>query len=295
VQILTNPQFEFINRRVPAYLVSILAIAAGIGSLVTHGGPRYSIDFRGGSILQMRFAETVPIEEIRGALAGVGLSDAEIQRYGEPNEILIRASRGNLEETLLEKTLKERWPDSEVRRKETVGPKVGSELRSAATQAIILSLIGILIYVAVRFQFRFAVAAIVALVHDVLVTLGALSIANREISLAVIAAFLTIVGWSINDTIVLFDRIRENLRVPTREKYDRILNASVNQCLSRTFITAGTVFVVVVVLLAFGGEVLRDFSFAMTVGVIAGTYSSVYIATALLADWENLRPRRSRK
>lgn len=295
MQILTNPQFEFINRRVPAYLVSILAIAAGIGSLVTHGGPRYSIDFRGGSILQMRFAETVPIEEIRGALAGVGLSDAEIQRYGEPNEILIRASRGNLEETLLEKTLKERWPDSEVRRKETVGPKVGSELRSAATQAIILSLIGILIYVAVRFQFRFAVAAIVALVHDVLVTLGALSIANREISLAVIAAFLTIVGWSINDTIVLFDRIRENLRVPTREKYDRILNASVNQCLSRTFITAGTVFVVVVVLLAFGGEVLRDFSFAMTVGVIAGTYSSVYIATALLADWENLRPRRSRK
>ena len=157
-----------------------------------------------------------------------------------------------------------------------------------------MSLIGILVYVALRFEFRFAVVSIVALVHDVLVTLGAFSLTNREISLAVIAAFLTIVGWSINDTIVLLDRIRENLRVPTRERYDRILNASVNQCLSRTIITAGTVFVVVVVLLFWGGEVLRDFSFAMTVGVIAGTYSSVYIATALLVDWERWKPRKAK-
>jgi preprotein translocase subunit SecF len=294
MQILTNPNFEFIDRRVPAYLVSAVAILAGIVSLVVHGGPKYSIDFEGGSIIQMQFAEPVAIETIREELARVGLAEAEIQRYGEPNEILIRVQKRETAQTLVKDTLRERWPDAVLRREEEVGAKVGGELRVAALNAMIVALIGILVYVSLRFEFRFAVAAIVALVHDVLVTLGAFSLTNREISLAVIAAFLTIVGWSINDTIVIFDRIRENLRVPSRERYDRILNASVNQCLGRTFITAGTVFVVVLVLLFWGGEVLRDFSFAMTVGLIAGTYSTVFVATALLVDWERWRPRKAK-
>lgn len=291
---LANANFDFMTRRGIAAALSLLAIAIGIGSLVMHGGPRYSIDFTGGSLLQVRFSSPVTAAEVRSVLAAVNQGDAGIQQYGEPGEMLVRikATGDANAEPAAKQALRERWPDLDLRREETVGPKIGGELRGAALQVILWALAGILVYVTIRFEFRFAVAAIIALVHDVLITLGAFSLSNREISLAVIAAFLTIVGYSLNDTIVVFDRIRENLRVPTREQYMLILNRSINQSLSRTIITSGTTVLVTVILFFFGGEVLKDFAFALTIGVLVGTYSSIFIATPVLVEWEKRRPRK---
>jgi preprotein translocase subunit SecF len=291
---LVNTNFDFMTRRGIAAVISLLAIAVGIGSLVMHGGPRYSIDFTGGSLLQIRFSSPVAAAEVRDVLTEVNQGDAGIQQYGEPGEMLVRIKdTGDASATTeVKRVLRERWPDLDLRREETVGPKIGGELRGVALQVILWALAGILIYVTIRFEFRFAVAAIIALVHDVLITLGAFSLSNREISLAVIAAFLTIVGYSLNDTIVVFDRIRENLRVPTREQYTSILNRSINQSLSRTIITSGTTVLVTVILFFFGGEVLKDFAFALTIGVIVGTYSSIFIATPVLVEWEKHRPRK---
>ncbi|HMB70159.1 MAG TPA: protein translocase subunit SecF [bacterium] len=296
MRFLSNTNYDFVGKRKMALVLSLVAIAVGIASLVTHGGPRYSIDFTGGSLIQVQFPQATTVEEVREALNASGVANAEIQRFGAPDEILIRIQRTGDTDAMedVKAALQSRWPDYTNRREETVGPKIGGELRSAAGQAIFLALFLILIYITIRFEFRFAVAAIMALVHDVLITLGAFSLANHEVSLAVIAAFLTIVGYSLNDTIVVFDRIRENLRVPGREPYDQILNRSVNQSLSRTVITSGTTIVVVVVLLIFGGEVLRDFAFALTVGVVVGTYSSVFVATPILVEWEKRRPRRTK-
>jgi preprotein translocase subunit SecF len=294
---LADTSVDFIGKRRIALVLSLLTIGVGLASLVMHGGPRYSIDFTGGSLVQVQFTETVAVDNVRSVLQEVGFGGAEIQRFGAPNEMLVRIPDTGDETAMgtVKDALQARWPDMELRREEKVGPKIGGELRSAALQAIVLALSLILVYITVRFEFRFAVAAIVALVHDVLITLGAFSIAEHEVSLAVVAAFLTIVGYSLNDTIVVFDRIRENLRIPSKEPYEAILNRSVNQSLSRTVITSGTTLVVVAVLLAFGGEVLRDFAFALTVGIVVGTYSSIFVATPLLVEWEHRMPRRSKK
>jgi len=296
MKFLSDTNVDFVGMRRGALLLSLAMIVIGVVSLVVHGGPKYSIDFTGGRLIQVRMPTVVPLDEVRDELTAVGFGDAEIQQFGAPDELLIRIKETGDETAMkrVQDAIKARWPDYTLRRAETVGPKIGSELRSAAGEAIFLALFLILVYVTVRFEFRFAVAAIVALIHDVIITLGAFSLAEHEVSLAVVAAFLTIVGYSLNDTIVVFDRIRENLRVPGREPYADVLNRSVNQSLSRTIITSGTTLVVVVVLLLFGGEVLRDFAFALTVGVVVGTYSSIFVATPLLVVWEKRRPRRSR-
>ncbi|HMB70937.1 MAG TPA: protein translocase subunit SecF [bacterium] len=295
MQFLTNAKFDFMSQRRIAMVLSMTVILVGLGSLVIKGGPKYSIDFTGGTLLQLRFPEEVSADQLRTELARVGLGQAEIVRFGAPDEMLVRIQQMTTvaADSVAKDALRERWPDLELRREETVGPKIGGELRGAAGQAILLALALILIYITIRFEFRFAVAAIVALVHDVVITLGVFSLANHEISLAVIAAFLTIVGYSLNDTIVVFDRVRENLRIPTGGRvYAEILNQSINQSLSRTIITSGTTILVVVALLVLGGEVLRDFSFALTVGVLVGTYSSIYVATPILAEWEQRSPRK---
>lgn len=287
---------DFVGKRGIAALISLTMIVVGLGSLVVNHGPKYSIDFTGGSLLQIKFAKPMSVDEVRAKLQEVGFSAAQIQRFGEPTELLIRIPDTGNDEAIetVKASLREAWPDLELRREERVGPKIGGELRSAALEAIIFALVLILLYITIRFEFRFAVAAIVALVHDVTITLGVFSLVGHEISLAVIAAFLTIVGYSLNDTIVVFDRIRENLRVPARTAYEAILNRSVNQSLSRTIITSGTTILVVVVLLVFGGEVLRDFAFALTVGIIVGTYSSIFIATPVLVEWQKRRPRKAK-
>jgi preprotein translocase subunit SecF len=293
MQFLTNPRIDFMTHRRLAMAVSALVILSGIVSLVVKGGPNYSVDFTGGTLIQIRFPAGVAPEEIRDVLSAVGLGASEIVQFGNPDERLIRIPSGTESaEVTAKAALRERWPDLELRREETVGPKIGGELRSAAIQATVLALAMILIYVTVRFEFRFAVAAIIALVHDVMVTLAFFSFTDREVSLSVIAAFLTIVGFSINDTIVIFDRVRENLRVPAGPAFLEVMNRSVNQTLSRTIITSGTVLLTVFVLLFFGGEVLEDFSFALVVGLISGTYSTVFVAAPLVVEWELLRPRK---
>ncbi len=296
MRFLENPNFEFLKVRGIAFAASAIMFAVTIGSLVMKRGPNYSIDFTGGSIVQLRFAQEVPIDEIRDHLASIDAGATEIQRYGAPEEILVRVpTTGDPEAPQkVRDALAAKWPGTELRRQETVGPKVGGELRSAAVQSIVFALFLILAYVTFRFEFRWAVAAVIALIHDVVVTLGALSITDREISLTVIAALLTIVGFSLNDTIVIFDRVRENLRVPTKQPFDRVLNRSINQTLMRTIITSGTVLLTVLALLFFGGEVLNDFAFAMTVGVLSGTYSTVYVATAVVMWWEEKWPRRAK-
>jgi preprotein translocase subunit SecF len=295
MRLLTESNYDFVRRGRLAMGISALVIVLGLVSLVAKGGPRYSIDFTGGSLIQVQFQQAVPVEEVRATLASVGYSSAEIQRFGAPNEMLVRIQ--DTGDTTAVQTVKDALRDNydiTLRREETVGPKIGGELRDAAGEAILLALALILVYVTIRFEFRFAVAAILALVHDVLITLGAFSAANHEISLAVIAAFLTIVGYSLNDTIVVFDRVRENLRVPGRTPYPEVINRSINQSLSRTIITSGTTLVVVAVLLFMGGEVLRDFSFALTVGIVVGTYSSIFIASPILVEWNRWRPRKAK-
>ncbi len=287
---LTNTNFEFINYRRKAFIFSAALIVIGLFSILVHNGLNYSIDFKGGSILEVRFDQPVPMEDLRSSVGRTDVGTFELQRFGDPSEILVSVEQssdsGELGKAILAAFQKD-FPDRkvELRREESVGPRIGKELRSKAFLAILFAMLGILIYISWRFEFRFAVAAVIALIHDVLITLGFFSLTNREISLAVIAAFLTIVGYSLNDTIVVFDRIREDLRLYSRQKYDRVLNMAINRTLSRTILTSGTTLIVVLFLLFVGGTVIRDFALALLVGVVIGTYSSIFVASPVLVEW----------
>ena len=197
----------------------------------------------------------------------------------------------------LYEAVKARFPDREIelRRTETVGPKIGEELKNRTWAAIVISLFGILVYISWRFEFKFAIGAIVALIHDVLITLGIFSIMGKEISLVIVAAFLTIVGYSLNDTIVVYDRIRENFSLRRRESYEKMIDISINQSLSRTVITSLTTLMVVLFLFFYGGEVIHDFAFALMVGIIVGTYSSIFVASPILIEWQNRLVGRKQK
>jgi preprotein translocase subunit SecF len=299
MQCFVNTNYEFMNHRRKAYTVSLTVILIGLLSIVFHRGLNYSIDFAGGSILEMRLEPAVPIEEIRGAVAGLQAGTFEVQTFGDPRDFILSLENTELTGELgnqVVQTLQREFPDRkvEIRREESVGPRIGRELRSKALLAILFANIGILIYISYRFELRFAVASVIALVHDVLVTLGVFSLLNREISLTVVAAFLTIIGYSLNDTIVVFDRIREDLRLYARLPYDRVLNNAVNQTLSRTVLTGGTTLLAVLFLLFAGGSVIRDFALALFVGIVTGTYSSVYVASSIVLDWHNRDVARSK-
>jgi preprotein translocase subunit SecF len=301
LQIFTNTKYDFISRRRWAYAISLIVTLAGLGHIAWQGGLKYGIDFSGGTLIQVRFQQATSVDALRGALDRVRMGDSLIQEFGDAQEYLIRipASSGALEETSkrVEQAIKEAGlPGFEVRRLEFVGPQVGRDLQLQALYAVLAGMAGILIYTALRFDFRGGVAAIIALVHDVLVALAALSIANREMSLPVLAALLTIVGFSINDTIVVFDRIRETRGRGLRkgETLTDVINTAINQTLSRTVLTSLTVFLVVSILFVAGGEVLRDFAFALLVGVVTGTYSSVFVAAPIIVDWEHWSQSRQR-
>ncbi len=289
---------DFVSRRRTAFLLSALVMAAGLISLVVKGGPDLSIDFEGGIVLQLKFQERPATEEIRDALDEAGYPNCEIQTFRTGNEVLIRAPIIEGVDVVedLKRAIADRFAGNqfEVRREELVGPKVGHELGRNAIWAIVIGLGAILVYVAFRFEFRFAVAAVVALFHDVLVTLGIFSLTGKEVSLAVVAAFLTIVGYSLNDTIVVFDRIREDLRKYHRERYEGVINASINETLSRTIMTSLTTLIVVLALYFLGGDVLKDFSFALLIGVVVGTYSSIFVASPILVEWYHKSPQRRR-
>jgi preprotein translocase subunit SecF len=301
LQILVNTQFDFVRWRRRAYLISAIAILIGLAHIAYSGGLRYGIDFSGGTLLQVRFERPVTVDAVRAALVKVQAGESVIQEFGDAQEYLIRVpvGGGTLEEVSkrIDGGLRQAGlPGFEVRRLEFVGPQVGRDLQWDAVQAVLWGMAGILAYTAFRFDFKGGVAAILALIHDVVISLGAMSLAHREMSLPVLAALLTIVGFSINDTIVTFDRIRENRGRGLRrgESLADVINAAINQTLSRTILTSLTVFLVVAVLFVFGGEVLRDFAFVLLVGVVTGTYSTIFVAAPIILDWENWSQARQR-
>lgn len=290
MQFFGETKIDFIKLRWKAIAVSAIIILAGIVSMIIKGGPKYGVDFLGGTVIQMQFPQAPNLGDVRQVLTNAGFADAELKTFGAANEVLLRVQKqaegASVSEAIM-KALRDAFPQNQPQERlvESVGPKIGKELRSAAIWATIISLILILIYVSFRFEFIFAVGAVVALFHDVMVTLSFFSLLNMEVNLTVVAAFLTIVGYSLNDTIVVMDRIRENRRIHRDGNIEKIINLSVNQTLGRTIITSLTVFIVVLILLFFGGDVIYNFSFAMTVGVISGVYSTVYIAAPIVVEW----------
>ena len=381
MQLFINTNFDFLRRKSYFIGLSVLLAIAGIGSIILKGGPRYGIDFRGGTVVQVKFLQTPQLDKIRTALQSQGLAGATIQPYDRPetNQVLIgletasgqsldagraaivkalQAALGadpnkldlnNSSLSLLTERLqrlpggagsqdqtrklaqdivefRDRAPQSgliksfqelaslpgvnpgimtalqnetylgafTVKGVEIVGPKVGRELQRQAVLATLYALAGMLVYIAFRFEWIYGVAAVVAVFHDVLITLGFFSLFNKEVSLTVIAALLTLVGYSMNDTIVIFDRIRENLKLMKKTALEPLINASINQTLSRTILTSGLTFLTVLSLFLFGGEVLHGFSFALVVGIIIGTYSSVFVASPILIWWKGVEERRRR-
>ena len=291
MRFLKETNIDFLSMRRFGFVISGSFILAGIVSLLLQGGPLLSIDFTGGTLAQIRFEEAPDIAKVRSALEVLDVGIGEVQTFGTPNEILIRLQLSQNAENLtteLKAALQAQFPGQSIdfRRVETVGPKIGSELKGKAFFAVFTAIIGILIYISIRFELKFAIGAIAALIHDVLITLGVFSILNYEISLAIIAAFLTIVGYSLNDTIVVFDRVRENMKLLKNIDQKTIFNKSINESLSRTIITSLTTFAVVFILYIAGGEVIRYFAFAMIVGVIVGTYSSIYVASPVVFLWQ---------
>lgn len=273
---------------------SALLIIAGLISLIVRGGLNYSIDFKGGTSITLRFANAISEGQIRKVLDDIKLGDSEVKTIagGSANpDISIKVKETSVETgtvQLVETTIQKELPNNpfEVLQIEKVGPKMGSELRGKALLAVIFSLIGILIYLAFRFEFIFAVGAVIATVHDMLIMLGIFSLMNLEFSLAIVAAFLTIAGYSINDTVVVYDRIRENVKKLRATSFFDIINISVNETLSRTVLTSGLTLLVVVVLFFLGGQVIHDFTFALLVGIVVGTYSSIFIAAPILLEWK---------
>jgi len=335
-----DTNFDFIGRRRIAYAISAALILIGIASLALRGGPKYGIDFSGGVTVQVKFQETVDLGALKGALGSSGLTDFVVQRFGqeEDNEYLVRISRMDLttdqaRETI-EKGLAGELPGKSftIQRQEMVGPKVGSDLRQKAIEALYYAILLIAIYISGRFEQRwmaagmmaaglagglyllsliglpmawltiaamgitmvlcwrlklnYALGAIVALIHDVLVTVGVFSLLGKEFDLTIVAALLTIVGYSLNDTIIVFDRIRENIRGRISDSLARTINVSVNQTLSRTILTSGTTLLVVLCLFLFGGGVIHDFALALLVGIGVGTYSSVFVASPILLGFK---------
>lgn len=283
--------FNFIGPRWKAMMISAAIIVAGLIMLIIQGGPDWSIDFRGGLDMQVRFAQPVSDGQVRAALGKVDVGEVKtVSSLGQPDEILIRlkvAENSEATQKLVQQELEAGFPGNtfEIRNVDVVGPKVGKELRRQAIISAIVAVTLLLIYISWRFKFEYALGGILALVHDVLVTIAFIAFFRVEFSLQVLAAILTLIGFSINDTIVVYDRIRENLKKLRQMRLAEIMNLSINETLSRTIITSLTVFITVLILYIFGGPVLRGFSFAMLVGVLTGVYSSVYIAAPVVLEW----------
>ena len=372
MELFRNTNYDFLGKKWPFIILSLILTAAGIVSLIVKGGPRYGIDFRGGALVTVTFAERPPVEKVRAALAGK--LPVEVQeQYGKPNDIIGTDVRDDValqgaRQTIVDSLVKAFGKPSEgkynvnsggvdalssqlrdplqaasipmtdqalhdlakniidyrtnhsglirnidelssvqgvtpqiltvlkqalypeplaVINTEVVGPKIGAELQHKAILAVLYALGGMLVYIAFRFEWIYGAAAVIAVFHDTIITIGLFSLFNKEISLTVVAALLTLVGYSMNDTIVTFDRIRENLKILRREKLEALVNLSVNQTLSRTVLTSGLTLLTALSLFLFGGEVLSGFSFALVCGIIVGTYSSVFVASPILIFWHN--------
>lgn len=292
MRLFADAHFKFLEKRTKAYWVSAALVLLGIFSIAVHAGLNYGVDFTGGTLFQVRFNQDVAASEIREALGQAQMTAAQVQDFGAENEFLIRTAEFLEGERALadrvEGSLTDRFGEGsyEVVRVEAVGPKVGGELRQRAVGAVLISFLLTLLYLGFRFEWRFGLAAIIATVHDVIITFGAISILNIEISLPTVAAILTIIGYSLNDTIIIFDRIRENLKKHRRMKYIEILDLSINETLPRTVMTSGTTLAVLLALAIFGGAVIREFTIVLIIGVLIGTYSSIFVASPALLEVE---------
>jgi SecD/SecF fusion protein len=291
LKLIKETKLDFIGKRRIFYAISLLIIGIGLLAFFKKGQQAYGIDISGGQLQEYYFKNPPQIDKVREILKELNMGDASIQQFKDnPNAVLIRTAEDKSQ--LLTNKLKEIFPDQDIQilRIEHVGPIAGKHLKTKALSATIWSIIGILIYVAFRFKhFNFAVAGVVALLHDVAITLGFLSLTGRSIDLLSVTAFLTIAGYSINDTIVIYDRVRENLRLQRKASLSELINLSVNQTLSRTLLTSGVTLLVVVSFLLYGGEVLGNFAFALFVGFISGVYSTVFIASPLVLAWARKR------
>lgn len=285
-------KYDFIGKKKFTIWVSTVAILLSLGSIFLHNGLKYGVDFAGGILIQIRFSQAVDISEVRKAMEAMGSKDAMVQNFGGENEFLIRVEKTgeDLEEMSkkIQASIQERFKGKtlEIRRVEVVGPKVGKDLKTKALWAVGLSFAAILVFVAWRFkQVSFGLGGIAALVHDIIITYGAISIAGLEYSLSLMAVILTIIGFSINDTIVIFDRVRENVKKMRKESLETVFNVSINETLGRTILTSCTVMMVVLILFFFGGPVIHDFAFTLIIGLISGTYSTIYVASPVVLLW----------
>lgn len=287
MQVFRNPSYRFIENRKWAYLFSAVVLVVCLGSLVGQG-LRYDIDFTGGTLVQVRFDTAPSVADVRRGLARTGLGDAVIQEFGEAREFIIRVPLGAASSEEMGKRVEAALAQEpalgkvEVRRVEFVGPQVGRELQQQALYAVLAGLGGILLYIAIRFDIKGGVAAVAAVFHDVVVVLGALSLTHREFSLPVLAGVLTIIGYSVNDTIVIFDRVREKLRQSPRGPLRDALNAAINETLPRTLLTGGCTLIAALLLAFFAGEAIRSFGLVLSFGVAVGTLSSIFVASPVL-------------
>jgi preprotein translocase subunit SecF len=303
MRLFKKTNIDFLGKRKMWYIVSTIMVLFGMFSIVFKG-INYGIDFQGGTELVLAFQQKIDIGEIRIGLTKVGLGTSEIKSFGGDNNVLIRTSEqaeGTGVADKIKNAMKVSFPEKkfEVIKEDKIGPKIGKELRTDAMLAVFWSFIAILIYVAIRFKFAYGFGAVVALVHDVFTTFGFLSLLNNtipglnlDLSQEIIAAFLTLIGVSVNDTVIIFDRIRENEKIYRSMPLMEVMNKSLNDTLSRTIITSSTIFMVLIILLLFGGEVNRGFAFTMAFGIVTGTYSSIYVASAFVLDWTRYKNRK---
>lgn len=286
MEFIKDTNLQFMQHRRTAVIVSVILLITSI-AFITLRGLSFGVDFTGGTVIEIGYADTADLSEIRARLKSVGFDDFEVQYFGTAKDIVIRlAPEETVESAELSNTVLDALQTDgealQMRRVEYVGPKVGAELREDGGLAMLYALIGILIYVAFRFEYRFAIGSVIALLHDVILTIGFFSVTGIDFDLSVLAAILAVIGYSLNDTIVIYDRIRENFMKQKRATTEAVINLSINQTLARTVVTSLTTMVVLVALLVFGGEGLVPFTAAMIVGIIVGTYSSVFISGASL-------------
>ncbi|MFN3395225.1 MAG: protein translocase subunit SecF [Thermodesulfovibrionales bacterium] len=298
IELIKKPNIDFMGKRLYTFGLSGILVLLGIIAIIQiwRGAANLGIDFAGGTAVQIKFNKSVPLQDIRVALEGAGVKDFDLQDLPAENKVLIRIKKsqttlGELSDRIIS-TLSQRFADGKpvIDSTTEIGPKVGSRLRNDALIAIGVATIGILIYIAFRFQFRFAVGATIATFHDVLAVLGIFYILGKEINLILVSALLTIAGYSLTDTVVVFDRIRENLRKGFKEKTEAVINMSINEVLSRTVIVSLTTLFTAIALFFFGGEVIHDFSLAIILGIIVGTYSSVFVASPVVLLWKSKKP-----
>lgn len=296
MRIIGKLNYDFVDKMGGAMRISIALVVISIASLLYHQGPNWGVEFTGGTEIHIKLAKNLETNVLKGALAENGFPSESVQRFGLPgdNEHLIQFAPelatfdqiGDFQKKLEDLfATSEDFEGASIQRIDYIGPRVGKELITKALLSILIACVGILAYLVFRFEFGFAVGAVIALIHDTLITVGAISLADKEFTLAIVAALLTVIGYSVNDTIVIFDRIRENMGNFPEKGFRELVNDGISQTLSRTLLTAITVFIVLVPLFFLGGSVIHDFAFTLMIGVVIGTYSSVFVASAFVVYW----------